>query len=55
MCLCVCVRVCVFRAVNELPAPARQIVNKDGSFNVIKLAIDYVWNLPRLADRLVRI
>lgn len=29
-----------------------KIVNADGSANVMKLAIDYVWNIPRLAGRL---
>jgi len=29
-----------------------KIVNPDGSANVMKIAIDYVWNIPRLARRL---
>ena len=29
-----------------------RVVNTDGSFNVVKCAIDYVWNIPMLAHRL---
>jgi len=29
-----------------------KIVNEDGTINVVKCAIDYVWNIPALASRL---
>jgi len=32
--------------------PDASVVNEDGSFNIVKCAVDYVWNLPCLAQRL---
>lgn len=32
--------------------PDGNIVNPDGSFNIMKIAVDYVWNLPGLSSRL---
>lgn len=32
--------------------PDDKIVNKDGSINVVKAAVDYAWNIPGLAQRL---
>jgi len=37
--------------MNDLK-PDGKIVNKDGSVNIQKCAIDYVWNLPKLAAKI---
>jgi len=35
-----------------VPCPDGKIVNADGSVNIQKCAIDYVWNLPRFSKRI---
>jgi GTP cyclohydrolase II len=38
--------------ISDSLVPDGKIVNDDHSINIVKMAVDYVWNIPRLSKRL---